>query len=271
MQVGDIIKVRAPAGGFTIDALESRPAVLLAAGVGITPMLSMVRTIVFEGLRKPHIRKAYLFVAARNLAERAFDREISDLLRQAGGAVQVIRILGDGTGANEGEHYDRAGRIDADLLRATLPFDGYDFYMCGPQPFMQGLYDQLRALGTPDDWIHAEAFGPASLTRSTDRAAPELPAASETPVPVAFTKSGNEARWEPGSGSRLELAEARGLTPEFSCRTGNCGTCATKILAGQVTYASAPQAKVDDDTALICCAVPAYAGAGSGDRLILDL
>jgi hypothetical protein len=84
-------------------------------------------------------------------------------------------------------------------------------------------------------------------------------------------KSGKEARWEPGSGSLLELAEARGLNPDFSCRTGNCGTCATRVLAGKVTYAEPPGGKVADDHALICCAVPAAPEGDAGERLILDL
>lgn len=271
LTVGDLIDVRAPAGGFTIDPSQARPAVLLAAGVGITPMLAMLRDIVYEGRRRQRIRPTWMIVAARTLAERAFDREIASLVDSAGGAVRLVRVLDDAEGATEGTHFDAVGRVDLALLRRVLPFDAYDFYMCGPPPFMQGLYDQLRDLGTPDDRIHAEAFGPASLKRRLDQAvAVQLPA-STSPVPVAFVKSGKEARWQPESGSLLELAEARGLAPEFSCRSGSCGTCAVKIVAGKVSYAQPPQAKVDDDTALICCAVPADAAAGGGDRLVLDL
>jgi len=267
--VGDIIEARAPAGSFTIDALERRPAVLLAAGVGITPMLAMLRHIVYEGLRTRRIRPTWIFVAARTLAERAFDQEIAELVVQSNGAVRLVRVLSDTEGAAAERDYEALGRVDVDLLRQTLPFDGYDFYMCGPPPFMQGVYDQLRAIGTPDDRIHAEAFGPASLTRSTDKPVIQLPPPAAKPVPVAFMKSGKEARWEPGKGSLLDLAETRGLTPDYSCRSGSCGTCATKILAGKVTYEQAPQAEVADDIALICCALPAEQ-TGS-DRLILDL
>jgi uncharacterized protein len=171
----------------------------------------------------------------------------------------------------QGTDFEIEGRIDIDLLRSVLPLDGYDFYMCGPPPFMQGMYDALRSIGTPDERILAEAFGPASLKRSSDAAVAPLAPASAKPVPVAFMKSSKEARWQPGGGSLLELAEARGLAPDFSCRTGSCGTCATRILKGKVTYDTAPHAKVAEDIALICCAVPAAADDGSDDRLILDL
>lgn len=271
LAVGDVIDARAPAGGFTINALEARPAVLLAAGVGITPMLAMLRSIVFEGLRKRRVRPTYLFVAARTLAERAFDQEIAALAAQAGGAIRVIRLLEVTEGATPGIDFDAEGRISADLFRQTLPFDAYDFYMCGPPPFMQGLYDQLSDIGVADARIHAEAFGPASLKRREAASTDALPPIAEAPVPVAFMKSGKEARWEPASGSLLDLAEARGLSPEYSCRGGSCGTCAVKVLAGKVTYETRPSAKVDADQALICCAVPADPATGGGDRLILDL
>jgi ferredoxin-NADP reductase/predicted pyridoxine 5'-phosphate oxidase superfamily flavin-nucleotide-binding protein len=271
LAVGDLIEARAPAGGFVIDPLEARPAVLLAAGVGITPMLAMLRSIVFEGLRKRKVRRTFLYIAARSLAERAFDQEIAALEAQAGGAVRVVRLLERTEGATPGIDFDGEGRIDAALFRQTLPFDAYDFYMCGPPPFMQGLYDQLSDLGVTDARIHAEAFGPASLKRREPEGAAGLPPVAEVPVPVAFAKSGKEARWDAAAGTLLDLAEARGLTPEYSCRGGSCGTCAVKVLAGKVTYASRPSAKVAADHALICCAVPAAAAAGGGDRLILDL
>lgn len=268
---GDLIEARAPAGRFTIDPHEARPAVLLAAGVGITPILAMLRAIVFEGLRKRRIRPTFVFQAARNLAERSFDAELAALVEQGGGAIRLVRVLADITNARKGADYHAQGRIDAALLRSVLPFDAYDFYMCGPPPFMQGLYDQLSDIGVPDERIHAEAFGPASLKRRAAAAAPALAPIADTPVPVAFMKSGKEARWTPEAGSLLELAEARGLAPEHSCRSGNCGTCAVKVLAGKVTYAAQPSAAIADGHALICCGMPAAADAGGGDRLILDI
>lgn len=271
LAVGDVIEARAPAGGFTIDPLETRPAVLLAAGVGITPMLAMLRNIVFEGLRTRHIRPTFLFIAARSLAERAFDAEIAALAAQTEGAVHVIRLLGNTEGAEPGVDFDAEGRFSADLFRRALPLDAYDFYLCGPPPFMQGLYDDLSELGVPGARIHAEAFGPAALRRREQAGAPALPPVAEKPVPVVFARSGKEARWDASAGSLLDLAEARGLSPEYSCRGGSCGTCAVKVLAGKVTYDTRPSAKVAADEALICCAVPADLSAGGGERLILDL
>lgn len=269
---GDLIEARTPAGGFTIDAAERRPAVLLAGGVGITPMLAMLRHLVHEGTRAGgtgHIRPTWLFQAARSVQERAFDTELMGLVASTRGAARLIRFLGAPETASP-ETYDRAGRIDVAALTEILPFNDYDFYLCGPPPFMQGLYDGLRGLNIADARIHAEAFGPASLRRRPDPGSDGSPGAapSTRPVPVTFAKSRCDAEWTPASGSLLDLAEAGGLQPEFSCRNGSCGTCRTRILEGEVAYASRPTASVGGDEALICCALPA---GGQGARLRLEL
>lgn len=272
IEVGNLIEARPPAGSFTIDAAERRPAVLMAAGVGITPILSMLRHVVYEGLRTRRVRSTTVFYAARTKAERAFDQELRNLAELAGGAVRIVRLLEDTTDAERGADFEVSGRIDMDLLRGILGFDDYDFLMCGPQPFMQAIYDGLRGLNVADSRIHAEAFGPASLKRKVDEAVGmKLPPAATGPVPVAFAASGKEARWTPEAGTLLELAEARGLSPEFSCRGGSCGTCKTKIVAGAVTYPSQPAFETAEDEALICCAVPAAPEGRQPDRLILEL
>ena len=275
VSVGDLLDVRAPEGGFVVDAAERRPLVLISAGVGITPMLAMLRHVVYEGLRTRGMRQTWFLHSARTAAERPFDTELAALTELGNGAIQVLRALSQpDSSTTQGVDYDYRGRLSADLLQAVLPFGDFDFYLCGPGAFTQDLYDGLRALRVPDDRIHAEAFGPSTLKRSQDpgQAAP-LPALAPPatePVHVVFARSGKEARWLPGSGTLLELAEARGLTPEFSCRGGTCGTCRTPVLSGEVTYRTPPTAPVGSGASLICCAVPA-AGQGPDARLVLDL
>ncbi|WP_186065601.1 pyridoxamine 5'-phosphate oxidase family protein [Burkholderia gladioli] len=273
LHLGSTLETRAPAGAFTIDAAQTRPAVLLAAGVGVTPMLAMLRHIVYEGLRKRRVRPTWFFHSARSLGERAFSAEIAQLAAASKGAVTVVRALSDTVGAQAHEDYDFGGRLDIALLRRTLPFDDYDFYLCGPGGFMQSMYDALRDLNVADARIHAEAFGPSGLQRRRDAAAAAAPAREPAtePTPVAFVKSGKEARWQPDGGSLLELAEARGLAPEYGCRSGSCGSCRARVVEGAVAYPSAPEFEVAEGEALICCAVPASPASGGGSRLLLDL
>jgi len=270
VKVGDLVQARAPAGEFTLEPAARRPAVLLAAGIGVTPMLAMLRHIVYEGRRKQRVRPTWLFQAARTLNERAFSGEIASLQAQGGGAIRVVRLLSNPAGAQAGSDYDEAGHIDIDVLRRHLPLDDYDFYLCGPAPFMQSLYDALRALNLPDDRIHAEAFGASTLKRQGPAApaaqTPSAPPASG-PAPVYFRQSARQAQWSPGDGSLLDLAERHGLSPEFGCRNGSCGTCRTRVAQGVVAYPTPPAFVPPAGQALICCAVP----AGNGGPLELDI
>jgi hypothetical protein len=270
LKEGDTLEARAPDGQFTIDASIHRPAVLISAGVGITPMLAMLRHIVYEGMRTRHFRPIYFIHGSRSAKDRPFDGELAELIKAANGRAWLVRVLSDpGSDEQPGRDYDLVGRIDIKVLKDVLPFDDYDFYLCGPPEFMQLLYEELRALRIADDRIFAEAFGPASLRRTADLGRPrvEYPPASDEAVPVVFLKSGKEARWTPDSGSLLDLAESQGLSPEYSCRGGTCGTCRTKLLEGKVTYTLSPDAAQDAANVLICCAVPA---AGSLEKIVLD-
>ncbi|MDE1164602.1 MAG: pyridoxamine 5'-phosphate oxidase family protein [Pseudomonas sp.] len=268
--VGDVIQARAPQGRFSVQAQARRPLVLLAAGVGVTPLLSMLREVVYQGQRTRRTRPTWFIQSARHLADLAFGEELQALQAQAGDALQVIRLLSQPEAcARAGQDYHGQGRIDIALLKAVLSLDDFDFYLCGPGTFTQALYDGLRDLHLQDDRIHAETFGPSSLKRTQDKpvASVQQPPAASAPVPVVFASSGQQARWKPGGGSLLELAESRGLAPEFSCRGGSCGTCATRLVSGQVHYPSPPAELPAPGEVLICCAVPAQ----GADPLVLAL
>jgi ferredoxin-NADP reductase len=276
IQVGDLLEARAPQGHFTVAAQERRPLVLLAAGVGVTPLLSMLREVVYQGQRTRRTRPSWFIQSSRSLAEQPFRAELDELLEFTGDAVQVVRLLSQPeTQAREGEDFDLTGRIDIALLKSVVlaeDYDQVDFVLCGPSSFTQGLYDGLRELDIRDERIHAETFGPSTLRRVPDPEAKsfEQPPAATTSVPVLFDRSAKEARWMPEGGSLLELAESRGLRPEFSCRGGSCGTCRTRLISGQVHYPLPPAELPDTGEVLICCAVPATGPEGQ-QPVVLDL
>ena len=273
VRVGDLLEARAPQGHFTVAPNERRPLVLLAAGVGITPLLSMLREVVYQGLRTRRIRPTWFFQSSRTLADQVFRPELDRLLEGAGDAVKVLRLVSQPeAGTLEGEDFDLTGRIDTALIKTLLEVEDYDqldFVLCGPGSFTQGLYDGLRELDIRDARIHAETFGPSTLRRvpAPDAVVIEQPPAATTSVPVVFQRSAKEARWQPDGGSLLELAESRGLRPEFSCRGGSCGTCKTRLISGQVNYPQPPAEVPDDGHVLICCAIPAQ----GSQSLVLDI
>lgn len=264
---GDVIEALGPRGQFTIDATLRRPVVLIGAGVGITPMVAFARHLVAEGFRHRRTRPLHLIQVAHSEALRAFGEELQALVQRANGAMKLHVVLGDDAGAPTGAV---KGPLTMDLLKSLLPFDDHEFFLCGPAGFMQGLYDGLRDLGVRDARIQAEAFGPSSLRRRPDVAAtaPPLPSPPAAQATVFFARTGEAAEWTPARGSLLEFAEGKGLNPPFSCRAGHCGSCATRMTAGRVSYAEPTAWRPAEGEVLLCCAVPA---ADGGERIELDL
>ena len=263
IKAGDTLEAQGPGGDFTIDLDEKkRGAVLIAAGIGITPMLAMLRSIVFEGVRTRGVRPTWLVYQTKDAVGRAFDEEINQLVGTAQGAVQVIRIASHPAhGEKPGVDFNGTGRLQAETFSQFLPFGDYDFYMCGPGGFMQSIYDGLTDMSVPDHRIHAEAFGPASLQRkkpatSNDTSVPLEPV-SDVSVPVIFSESAKEARWETDTGTLLDLAEARGVDAPHSCRAGTCGACAIKMIKGKVAKIRETTAPTGEGEVLMCSVAPA--------------
>jgi len=202
---GDLLHARSPAGTFSYTAEEKRPAVLLAGGVGVTPMISMMRHSLIEGVRTRHMRAVTLFAAARNSQERAFFQELMELQQQSGGQLRTVWSLGQvDESMKPGIDYHHVGHLSAELLQEVLPLDDYDFYLCGPSGFMQHCYDLLRNLGVLDRRIMAEEFGPASLNRGPDQASEAfIPSAVATEALVTFANSVLESAWTEHDGTLL--------------------------------------------------------------------
>lgn len=277
IKIGDRIEALAPRGGFILDRSSRQPVVLLSAGVGITPMIAMTNHIIDEGLRTRRFRRTWFIHGARNGRVHAFGEHIRAIAAEHAAFVAHVRYSDpDGTD-RLGETHDSEGHVDVGLLKEVLPFDDFDFYLCGPPLFMQSLYQGLTGLGVRDDRIRYEAFGPATVLRSAVPAAatPAMNTAGTEPVRVLFAASAVEAQWTPDEGTLLDLAEAAGLAPAYACRSGICGTCATRLRCGAVHYLDEPTAPRADDEVLICCSTPrsstTASTCGTDIGVVLDL
>ncbi|MBH0074537.1 pyridoxamine 5'-phosphate oxidase family protein [Pseudoalteromonas sp. SWYJ118] len=278
VKVGDVILAKYPQGQFFIDPTSTKPAVLIGGGIGITPMISMAKHIAHEGLRTRHTRPLHIFHSAKNTQQRAFYNELKTLADTSGGAIDYYSLLSQpvldekqGGGFNlkdesfnlKDESFDLKGRINADVFRYYLPLDDYEFFLCGPEAFMQHVYNELLLLGVQDKNIFAEAFGPSAINRKVlntsgaSNKSKKLNVEEADNTVIKFSKSGFEQRWNKGDNTILNVAEAHGLEPEFGCRNGSCGSCAVKINAGAVVYRNNVSYPVEAGQALICCAVPA--------------
>jgi ferredoxin-NADP reductase len=262
LAIGSRLQVRAPAGHFHIDR-SNAPVVLIAGGIGITPLLSMLNWSLAE---QPG-REIWLFYGVRNASEAVMTAHL-EALATAHANFHLRFCWSDALPVDvAGRDMYRCGRINVDLLRVELPLKPYHFYICGPTPMMASLVPALGDWGVPDDRIHFEAFGPASIQRKQEAAnavantvadpvATSPGSASETAIVVTFAKSGKQFPWQPAKGTLLEFAEANGISVDSGCRAGSCGTCQTTIREGEVGYRQQPDYDPDPGSCLICCCAP---------------
>jgi len=278
LQVGDEIEAMGPAGDFIFDGSGKRPVVLLSAGIGVTPMIAILNSLLVNNGRTRHVYPIYFIHGARNQREHAFADHVRTLAARHWNLHADVRYSApdaDTQGDDEVVRFRRsAGRVDIDFLRHTLPFGDYDFYLCGPAAFMQSMYDGLRALNVTPDRIRFEAFGPATVKTVANSKTVQQPSPTQQAfeVPVRFARSGTVATWDGSHGSLLKLAEAHDLSPPSSCRAGLCGACAMPLLAGQVDYTRDCSATAPDGQVLLCSVRPRAPEAGAAaSEIVIDL
>ena len=276
VQPGTTIRAMSPRGKFTLEESSSRPIVLISGGVGITPMISMLEQLVNNKAGCGCNRQVWFIHSARNSEVHAFGEYVRTLAKDWSCLHTHIRYSSPLDCDVEGKDYDSVGRVDIDLLKSLLSFDDYEFYVCGPTAFMESLFDGLKSLNITDERIHYEFFGPGATLHkeslgSFKSLAEQL--GDRAPVAVKFARSEIEATWDPSKGTLLELAESEGLQPAYSCRSGICQTCTTRMISGNVEYLEPPMSEPKQGDALICCSFPRQPGetGTNDDTLILDL
>lgn len=249
--VGDEVLVGSPAGQFVLDSAPLRPVVLVSAGVGITPLLPMAEHLALE---EPG-REVWFIHAARNAKHHLFEAEVQRLAE----ANPRIRLLTAYSRPEAGDvcHYE--GRLDAAALARHVPVAEADFYICGPAAFMSSLSQGLIELGAAPESIRIEAFEQKSdggfvLTEALT---------GRPPCTVTFARSDKQTTWTPECGSLLDLTLANDIEVQYSCRSGECHSCAHRVVSGGVIYPSGEEPLIARGQVLLCQAIP------RGD-LILD-
>ena len=260
---GDVLDVSAPRGSFTLQP-DKNPVVLLSAGVGATPVMSMLHALAAEKSQ----RQVWWIYGARDRANHPFAEESRSLLtRLSLGRRYVVYSKPDVTD-QAGIDFDASGHIDTALLEKIGVSRNSDFYLCGPSSFLDNMRNGLRDWGVLAKNVHMEVFGALEgITPGMARAdrTTHLPAGPPGTGPsVSFARSGLTAAWDRRFGSLLELAEACDVPVRWSCRTGVCHTCMTGLIGGSVTYQPEPLESPVPGNVLVCCSRP-------DADLILDL
>ena len=250
---GDRLDVAAPRGTFILQPGE-RPVALISAGVGATPVMAMLQALAAERSG----REVWWIYGARNKAEHSFREEAAELLASLPHGRRFIAYSAPEAGD---EGYDVTGRLSGEHLEAAgVPVDA-DFYICGPESFMDGMAAALTARGVTPDRVRTELFGARDVYRSgfSDHVSrpPHQPAGTPGTGPlVLFSRSNLSVRWDPAFRTLLDFAEACDVPVGFGCRTGVCHNCESGLVSGEVNYLLEPLEPPSADRVLVCCSEP---------------
>jgi ferredoxin-NADP reductase len=217
-----LVSIKAPAGAFTYPSDDVRPLLLIAGGIGITPLLSMLR----HATETDPARSVTLLYSVRTETQLAFRDEICALERRH---PQVRVVFAASGGPTSPDVYP--GRIDESLVLTTVPdVRNAIALICGPQPMIDGMRALLARLGVPDPQIRFERFEAAVAAAGAKHIETPLVASAHR---MRCTRSGSEVPVVTGQ-SVLEAAEAGGVAIDSLCRAGVCGTCRTRVVEGAV-------------------------------------
>ncbi len=234
---GDLLDVSAPAGRFTFTGAEAGSIVLIAGGVGITPLMAKIRYL--TDLSWPG--EIYLVFSARTVRDVIFRDEL-DYLRRRFPNLHISVTLSRAEGPDG--RYAR-GRITQDLLCRTVPgIAARRVHICGPDVMMETTRQILRDLGVPDDSMHTESFTPAGRAEpdpanrvAEDALVPPAPSSAGLDGPgsatLEFARSGKTIPVTPDR-TVLEASEDLGIGIAYDCRAGICGQCKVGLISGRV-------------------------------------
>jgi ferredoxin-NADP reductase/MOSC domain-containing protein YiiM/ferredoxin len=263
LQPGTQLDTAAPRGEFVLDG-DNGPVLLISAGIGVTPVLSMLHQLAADDSG----REVWWIYGARRPEEQPLAAETHDLLAALPHAHKHL-FYSAATPRERHQAHAAAGRLNRDKLASLRLPAIATAYLCGPESFMTDMQAALTALGVDRGRIHTELFGARSAINpglgGQARHRPHSPPGPPGTGPlVTFARSGIAAPFSTTVGSVLDFADACDIPTRWSCRTGVCHTCITALLSGQVSYSPEPLDPPAGGEVLICCARP-------GSDIVLDL
>ncbi|WCR10522.1 phenylacetate-CoA oxygenase/reductase subunit PaaK [Paracoccus stylophorae] len=235
LKVGDVLDVMPPQGRFftVLEPDKARNYLGFAGGSGITPVLSIVKTVL---AREPNSTFTLVY-ANRQVNSIMFREELEDLKNTYLGRLSIIHIL-----ESEGQEIDLfTGRIDAEkmemLFRLWIDAETVDTaFICGPEPMMLAIAESLRNHGLSDDRIKFELFASSQPGRAKKRAVSQEVGTSANSCEVSVTLDGATRTFQmPKDGTAvLDAALDNDMDAPYSCKAGVCSTCRAKVLEGEV-------------------------------------
>ena len=256
VRVGDALDISAPRGSFILQS-DERPVVLVSAGIGATPVLSMLYAL----SEARSTRQVFWLHGTRDRQHHAFAAEVRRLMLALPNGRSYVCYSRPGA-HDSAEDFNATGHLSRSVFEEVGVSRDADVYVCGPSHFMAEMKEALASVGVAPERIHVELFnGSESMAPgviAAETRAPHLPAdEADTGALVSFARSGIAAHWKASSyESILELAEACDVPVRWSCRTGVCHNCESGLVSGEVVYGPEPLDKPADGNLLVCCSQP---------------
>ena len=255
LQPGAVLDVAAPRGDFVL-ADGTGPVLLLSAGIGVTPVLSML----YQLAKKRSEREVWWLYGARGPREHPFAAQAHSLLASLPHASEHL-FYSAATPAERDRVHAADGHLTAKALAALAVPPDATAYICGPASFMADMQQALTTIGVASAAIHTELFGALpsinpGITSRSSKPPHQPPGPPGTGPGVTFARSGITVPFGDDWGNVLDLADACDVPTRWSCRTGVCHTCITTLVSGDITYNPAPLEPPPDGNVLICCARP---------------
>ena len=242
LKVGDEVAISGPGGFFTFTGAEAKDVVLIAGGVGITPMMSVLRYLADCDWRGD----IFFIYWCRTTDDFIFADELAYLQKR----LPNLQVVATMTRSQGSAWAGARGRITRSLIEEAIPdVAGRRVHLCGPPAMMNAIKAILRDLGTPPEQIKTEAFGPGEPVRQrATEVAAALARARELPAQatVRFARSGKSTPL-PSDTTILDVADSIGVAIDSACRSGTCGTCKVKLLSGSVTMAVKDALSTEDE------------------------
>jgi len=233
ISVGDQIEAKGPMGDFTLNTDDSSPIVLIAAGIGITPILAMAQAMAAHASNQ---RSIHIFIGMTNGKHYPFKEELAELAKNAP-TIRLHISYSQPTGDDVvGVDYHEQGRLSVDTLKRALPDSHQQYYICGPSSMMDDLTNGLADWGVGENQMFTESFGPSTATKSVASEQADTSQTGDDPATVSFSKSNQSIQWDARYNNLLEFAEANGISINAGCLYGDCGICITNLQAGEVNY-----------------------------------
>jgi ferredoxin-NADP reductase/MOSC domain-containing protein YiiM len=263
VRAGSVLDVAAPRGDFVLDNAAG-PVLLISAGIGVTPVLS----ILHELAQARSAREVWWIYSARSPRESPLAGEARGLLKSLPHTREHV-FYSRASAAELRREHTVAGHVTKDTLAALKLPASSQAYICGPPAYMADVSNALTTVGVAAASIHVELFGtlPATSPGVVGQAvrAPHPPPGQPGTGPlVTFARSGISTPFGDSWHSLLDLADACDVPSRWSCRTGVCHTCVTPLLSGDVAYSPEPLEAPSEGQVLVCCSQPR-------DDVVLDM